>query len=565
MSGPVESYRVDRDIEIGMRDGTVLRGDVWLPEAEGPFAAIVFRTPYNKAAFVSDFLRPQQAVEDGFAVVIQDCRGRFRSEGTWRPLMWAQEGEDTYDTVEWVAAQPWCTGAVGMAGPSYLGIVQIAGAVLKPPHLRAIAPAICSVAKHERPERGGAFWLDHLFGWTAGMTLDWAQKQRARSGALSEEAEAVVALALDDARALMDHRPLRDAPLFALPGFEIGFEELSRDTATPDFDVGQIDTPILSSGGWFDLYVRGALGLFTDRPDGAERHLIMGPWIHSAMLPSYAGQLSFGPRSTGAGGGLPLDHLAFFRRHLRGEDTDIPPVRYFLMRRNEWRTATTWPPPESEPQRLYLRTGGAMSRARPELKESTDRYLFDPRDPTPTVGGRTMPSATSPAGPIDQAALGRRRDVLRYDAPSSQRPLDIVGSATAVLFVETEAPSFDIVAKLVDLAPDGVALPVTDGIQRVCQSRPHGTVRRVEISLADTAWRLLPGHQLRLQVQSGNYPHFDANPGTGRPLGTDGEGRPALIGIAHGLGAESYIDFRSLPPAPVLAGRAGPALAGRGN
>ena len=547
MTIPVPGYRVERDIEMPMRDGVVLRGDVWIPDGDGPFAAIIFRTPYNKAALVSDFLRPQQAVEAGFAVVVQDCRGRFRSEGEWRPLMWAQEGEDSYDTVEWVAAQPWCTGAVGMAGPSYLGIVQIAGAILKPPHLKAIAPAICSVARHEQPERGGAFWLDHLFGWTAGMTLDWAQKQRARGRVLTAEAEAIVTLALENPRALMDHRPLRDAPLFDLPGFEISFDELSADTATPDIDITQIEIPILSSGGWYDLYIRGTIGLFTDKPANAERRVVIGPWIHSAALPGYAGQLNFGPRASGGGMGLHLDHLAFFRRHLRGEDVDTPAVRYFLMGRNEWRTSATWPPRESLPQRLFLRAGEALSPEPPLADEAVDRYVFDPADPTPTIGGRTMPSATASPGPIDQAALAGRRDVLRYDARVTDQPMEIVGRVDAVIFVQTDAPSFDIVAKLIDVAPDGTAIPVTDGIQRTSKADGYGGLQRVVVSLADTAWLLGTGHHLRLQVQSANYPHFDANPGTGGQLGTSPAGQPALIGIVHSESASSYIELSVLP------------------
>jgi putative CocE/NonD family hydrolase len=461
--------------------------------------------------------------------------------------MWAQEGEDSYDTVEWTAAQPWCTGAVGMAGASYLGIVQIAGAVLKPPHLRAIAPAICAVARHERPETGGAFWLDHLFGWTAGMTFDWAQKQRERGRALSRESEAIVALSLDNPRALMDHRPLREAPLFDLPGFAITFEALSADTATPDFDVGAIEIPVLSSGGWYDLYLRGTLGLFSDGPSGAERRVVIGPWIHSTALPNYAGQLNFGPRSTGGGAMLHLHHLAFFRRHLLDEDVDVPPVRYFLMGVNEWRTSETWPPPESRPQRLFLRGGGGLSSTAPDADEAPDRYLYDPADPTPTVGGRTMPFATLSAGPIDQAALTHRRDVLRYDGPAAETPLDIVGAANAVVFVDTDAPSFDVVVKLVDVAPDGVALPITDGICRVTRSRGDAGFRRVDVNLADTAWRVRPGHRLRVQVQSANYPHFDANPGTGNPLGSDRVGRPAVIGVGHSAGAESYVEFGAAP------------------
>lgn len=542
------SYHVARDVETPMRDGVVLRGDVWLPDGPGPFAAIVFRTPYNKSQLVSDFLRPQQAVEAGFAVVVQDCRGRFRSEGRWRPLMWAQEGEDGYDTVEWTAAQAWCSGAVGMAGPSYLGIVQLAAAVLKPPHLRAIAPAICSVARHERPERGGAFWLDHLFGWTAGMTADWALKQRAGGATLSPRSEATLALALEAPRRLMDHRPLAQSPLFDLPGFDIDFERLSRDTATPDLDVSKIEIPILSAGGWFDLYIRGTLGLFADRPARSERRVVVGPWVHSAVLPSQAGQMNFGARASGAAALLHQDHLAFFKQHLRGEAGRAPPVRYFMMGQNRWRESPAWPPPESRPQRLFLRAGGALGPEPAEAGQPVDRYRFDPDDPTPTTGGRTMPSGATMAGPIDQAALARRPDVLCYETPAIADPLDIVGAPCAVIHVQATTPSFDVIVKLVDVAPDGVALAITDGVRRVQKAAGDGHFHRVDVDLADTAWRVLPGHRLRVQVQSGDYPHFDANPGTGHRLGADAAGLVATIGVALGGGHASHVDFRTLPP-----------------
>jgi putative CocE/NonD family hydrolase len=141
--------------------------------------------------------------------------------------------------------------------------------------------------------------------------------------------------------------------------------------------------------------------------------------------------------------------------------------------------------------------------------------------------------------------LDERADVLRYDGEAAAAPLDIVGPVEAVVFVETDAPSFDVVVKLVDVSPDGVALPITDGIHRV--ARAGDGPQRVEVSLADTAWRVQPGHRLRVQVQSANYPHFDANPGTGAPLGSSRTGRPATIAIGHSAATPSAIELRVLP------------------
>jgi putative CocE/NonD family hydrolase len=260
-----------------------------------------------------------------------------------------------------------------------------------------------------------------------------------------------------------------------------------------------------------------------------------------------SGQVNFGTRASAGGAGVPLDHLSFFRRHLLGEAGETSPVRYFLMGANEWRSDSTWPPAKRQPQQLFLQGGGGLSATSAPSDRGVDRYLFDPADPTPTMGGRNMPYFTVSAGPIDQHALAARRDILRYDAPPQDGSIDIVGSPTATIFVETNAPIFDIMVKLIDVAPDGVALPITDGIRRTTvEAGEAQAVHQIEISLADTAWRVLPGHRLRVQVQSGNYPHFDANPGTANPLGTDAVGRPAVIGIVHDEFAQSVIRFDAL-------------------
>jgi putative CocE/NonD family hydrolase len=217
------SYTVIRNVLLPMRDGVRLCADLWLPDTKEPVPAILFRTPYDRSAYNPDVLRPQQCVEAGFAAVVQDMRGRFGSEGEWEPLNWAQEGADSYDTIEWIAAQSWCSASVGMSGLSYCGTVQLAASLTKPPHLKAIAPTMASSAEFDRIETGGALRLDLGVSWLLVTAIDWLLRRRA-AGLAVPEAEAMILRAVQDPRFLYDVRPLRDMPLFSNEGFPISFD-----------------------------------------------------------------------------------------------------------------------------------------------------------------------------------------------------------------------------------------------------------------------------------------------------------------------------------------------------
>src|SRR5277367_3762054 len=195
------SYTVTRNVLSPMRDGILLSADLWLPDTREPVPAILFRTPYDRSAYKPDVLRPQQCVEAGFAAVVQDMRGRLGSEGEWNPLNWAQEGEDSFDTIEWIAAQSWCSASVGMSGFSYCGTVQLAASLRKPPHLKAIAPTMASSAEFDRIETGGALRLDLGISWLVVTALDWLLRRRA-AGLADPEAEALILRAVQDPRFL---------------------------------------------------------------------------------------------------------------------------------------------------------------------------------------------------------------------------------------------------------------------------------------------------------------------------------------------------------------------------
>lgn len=547
------AYTITCGVTARMRDGVTLVADLWQPSTAEPRPALLYRTPYNRRRLICDFLTPLEAVQAGFAVLVQDCRGRFESGGEWRPRAWAQEAEDTYDTVEWMAQQPWCNGSVGMAGVSYSGIVQLLGASLRPPHLKAIAPAFAATAVDERAETGGAFPLDHLFGWLSLMALDWAQRRTAEGAPLTGAEWRTILEGIRNPRSLTDARPLASAPMFTLPDFPVSFEELASRPATPELDVGAIDIPILCVGGWYDLYVRGAIGAFS-RSRGAPRHLLVGCWTHDGVLPACHGQVNFGLGATGAGGAVPEQHVAFFRRYLCDEGADVPPVRYFLMGTGEWRTSDAWPPVGAGVHSFYLSADpdtadGRLTDAVP-AKQTSRRYVYDPSDPTPTLGGRLLGVGALAAGPFDQRPLTARADVVAFDTDPFARPFDILGSVRTVLHVSSTAKTTDFVVKLIDVAPDGLALPITDGIVR-WQSREGDTTECVEpeavsIRMADTAWRVEPRHRLRLQVQSADYPRFDANPNTGVGPGEAVTGVPARNTIWGGASTPSCVTVQGV-------------------
>ena len=494
-------YRVTREVEIPMRDGVRLRGDLWLPDDAEPAPTIVIRTPYDKRQLGSDFVRPQHLVNAGYAVVVQDTRGRFASDGDWVPLMWAQEGRDGYDTIEWIAAQSWCDGSVGMAGTSYSGIVQLAAAELKPPHLRAIAPAMAGVARFEREETGGAFWLDHLFGWLCYVGLDWAR-------GMGDEASTLrLAHFLAEPAALRRCFPVSDAPLFGLPGFPLSFKELSEGPVTPRIDTDALDLPILSLGGWFDLYIRSTIGIAAAGGKRSKRHLVVGPWTHGNLLPAIQGQMHFGPAASGSGARLDRLHLAFFDRYLRRSGVRVPRVRYFAMPKAGWVEGDHLP--SANEATVLFPADGQLLRA-PAAQPVVLHYRFD--DPVPTLGGRLMPIGGLMPGPVDQRPLEGHDGVRHFDSQPLASEWRVVGTPVLRARIACSSESIDLVAKLADVDLDGRALSVTEGIARVALPRGESLVT---IRLADTAWSFAPGHRLRLQLQTGDFPHFDRNPRAG--------------------------------------------------
>ena len=571
------SIRVDRDIPMTMRDGVVLRADVYRPEDSEKHPAIVVRTPYSKVmGGDSDFLPAVHAAFAGYAFVIQDTRGRFESEGEFMPG--APEGTDGYDTIEAVAAESWCDGNVGTFGGSYLGRNQWQAAIEDPPHLKAIAPQITTAGPLSDSRLGGPIDLEQSISWFTAMAIDMLERQRKQGKDVTRAREM-----LDRARfnlsEVYEYLPLKEVPHFQFEGLSQAFGARMTDAIPPDvkseedlhWPYHRVKVPCFHAAGWYDLFsgslFKNFLGMHQN--GGIElaregQYVLCGPWAHGGNLLAYVGGLHFGPAGASMATFTMERHINFFDRYLRGiEGRKMAPVRYFVMGQNRWRNADTWPLPQTEWQRFFLHSkgrsntaagDGLLSRDTPGT-EPSDVYIYDPRFPVPTVGGRILPTGSLIPGPFDQSRIEKRNDVLCYTTPELKEEIEVTGPLLLHLLASTSAKDTDFTAKLIDVYPDGSAYNIAEGCIRArCRKsilRPEpvnpGEVYEYMIDLAVTSIVFGRGHRIRIDVSSSNFPRLDRNMNTGNPFGEDAEGIPAVQTIYHRSDYASYIDMPVIP------------------
>jgi uncharacterized protein len=552
-AGGVREVIVERGVQVGMRDGVRLAADVWRPDTAVAVPVLVCRTPYGRS-MVEVSMAPETLARAGFGVVAQDCRGRFDSEGEWRYVRC--EVEDGYDTVEWAAAQSWSNGRVGMMGPSYMGYTQWLAAIGRPPHLAAMIPECCPsdwwVANFDT---GGAFRLALRIGWTASVVAQMAAEwgiDDPRLAALREVFDdARVAVAAADPAAIRAARerskdlladvyrtrPIQGNPLWhGRAGWldEI-FEHEDRDDAVwrrinPSSHYDALDLPAVHVGGWYDIHLSGVLANFvgmraqapTERSRTAQR-LVVGPWAHWSPQVPVVGDIDFGPDAVLD---LTAVRLAWYGRWLQdGPDPGWAPVRIFVMGENVWRDEQEWPLARTRYTPWYLRAGGRLGADRPDDGEDADGFVYDPRAPVPTVGGRLLGSGEV-AGPMVQPAVDGRDDVLVYTSEPLDGPMEVTGPVRVELWASTDAPDTDFTAVLLDVGSDGAAVNLCEGAVRARHAGlgvglVAGAVYPFTIDLVATSVVLRAGHRVRLLVSSSSYPEWEPNPNTGKPLGTD--------------------------------------------
>lgn len=515
------------DVESPMRDGVVLRGDLWRPARSAP--VVIFRTPYGRRRISSDVLQPMDCVASGYAAFVQDTRGRFGSDGEWQPIMWGQEALDTHDTVEWAAAQPWCDGRVILAGTSYGGILSMLGAATRPPHLAGVAAAMVTTGRRDRAEMGGALRLDHLFGWMIYMAADWLARNPEYADA---DNTALLGSLLADPLAAMRALPPAANPLARLRGFPLDVEQLLTgvEGTLPEWLPEAIEVPVFVSTGWYDVYASSTIETFTAgvaaNPKVPHR-LVIGPWAHTGPLQHIQGEVNFGVRASAAAIDLPTRQLDFFR--LCAARTPVLPLRqvdYFLMGADEWMSADRWPPSGVVSRRFRLvcgagdgRAGGLVPEEVPAGEDGIDTYVYDPLSPVPSRGGRLLHLGRLAPGPIDLSRHCVRGDTLYYLTGPLEQAVDVVGAVSMTVRVSLDRPDTDLFVRLVDRHPDGRILPVAEGNARLRfrddltspHSLPPGETAAITVELGYTAQRFQIGHRLGVLVTSSNFPHVDRN------------------------------------------------------
>ena len=417
--GPSAALVVDRDVAVPMRDGVVLRADLYRPSREGRYPVLVFRTPYGKHhAAKSDGIH-RKAVERGYAVILQDVRGRYASDGHFD--LYRQERKDGYDTIEWAAAQPWSNGRVGTYGLSYPGAVQWLAALEQPPHLVSMAPAMT----FSSPRR--FFYMNGIFdrSWLPWIYENIAPDARRRLG-MPEDGDAQKPWR-EVADELQSFLPLRELPWLRREA-PYYFEWLAHPPEDPWWDwaelrgrYGRVSAAVLNFSGWYDdaYGVEGAVtnfnGIIGARAGGPPRtHLVLGPWEHGApsTMATRAGELDFGPEAAIDYDALVLDFHDHYLRGIANRFASEPRVRYFVMGANEWRESDRWPPP-ARPQEI-------------PLVAARDSFTSDPA--RPVVDPHAIPGAH------DYRALAERADVLTFDSEPLAAPLTIAGDVSAEIF-----------------------------------------------------------------------------------------------------------------------------------
>ncbi|GJM13178.1 MAG: esterase [Pseudohongiella sp.] len=478
---------------VAMRDGVKLATNIYLPEGEGPWPTVLTRTPYDKDG--AD--RSAQAYnERGYVLVSQDTRGRYDSEGVDQPF--EVDMPDGYDTVEWVAAQEFSDGKVGIFGTSAPGITSNLAAAAAPPHLTAAYVTVAPDSLFYRSRFvGGVFKESHSGGWLRGQGI-------------SEER-----IAAYKARAVLDQGWIDTDFLFHRENVEI---------------------PVYNVGGWHDIYAEGSLYNYLylqnegNEAARGKQKLFMGAFGHGAIQ----GDLSYP-----GGGAITGDieqQLRWWDHWLKGEDNGImdePPVSFYMMAsarkgqqtpKNRVIHRDSWPP-EHEKTRFYLQPGNSISTATPSADSASISYRFDPANPVATVGGQNL---GRDVGPRDQREVGERQDYLRFETPVLQEDLVVAGHIDMELYVATDALDTDFVVKLVDIYPDGYEALILDYPLRTrfrdgqqagdVKLMTPGAIEKLNINMWSTAQTFEKGHRLGIHVTSSNYPRFAVNPNNGAAL-----------------------------------------------
>ncbi len=529
---------------VPMHDGVRLAADLFLPEGGGRrWPTVLVRTPYGRKSTAT--LSYRYFVRRGYALVIEDVRGRYASQGRFGNM--AQEGPDSDDTINWIAEQPWSNGRVAMAGGSYLGMVQWWAALEENPHLAAISP-VCS-GDDEYLDRyystGGALKLGHRLLWLAENLTP-----PSRVPALLPSYIRHLPVRTSDVAATGLPQPLWRAAI-AHPSFDDYWKRLSVRER-----IERVQIPTLSFGGWFDNYAESDLDAFSRL---ALRHKTVetwiGPWAHNPNFRFVT--RDFGPQ---ARLGIRTLEADWFDKWMKKSPVTPsgPLLHIFVMGPDIWREEHEWPLTRTRYTPLYLESGGRANssagdgvlRWQPVIQSKTDTFTYDPRDPVPTMGGSICcEPRILPPGPLDQTTVEARKDVLVYTSAPLAEDVEVTGPVRTILYVATSVNDTDFTAKIVDVDRHGRPLSVTDGLQRLryrlSLDKPifvkQNQAYQISVNMGVTSYVFAAGHRIRLEVSSSNFPRFDRNMNTTAPNAEQAKPVRARQTVFHEKGYPSAI------------------------
>ncbi len=592
---------VQTDVMVPMRDSVSLATDVYLPARDGKaidqkWPIILMRTPYNKSGPKAD---AEYFASHGYAFVVQDTRGRYRSEGVWHML--TDDGRDGFDMCDWIGKQTWSNGKVGTIGTSYVGGTQHALAMERPPQLVTAIPVdAMSNLGYASMRNGGAFEL-RFWNWVFSITGPEGSRQARDSGTA-----AILRNMRDHRRDYLVNLPLRrgTTPLKHIPEYEdwlveaLGHgvnDDFWKQNNILDYTSAYKDMPVYLVGGWYDSWAGNTAANYIalSRQNKGPVYLIMGPWIHGAQGASTHGQVTFGSDAA-----IP-DPLAWRRtwydhwlKEIVGAVGKQSPfatkVRVFVMGSGDghkteggllnhggrWRDEDDWPLARAVATSFYLHPRGGLSRETPSAAGGSTSFSFDPAKPVPTIGGNiSSGGGIMLQGAWDQRGgehvwnaqqpipLSARNDILVFQSEPLEKDIEVTGEVVVRLWASSSAVDTDFTAKLIDVYPasgdfpGGFDLNIGDGILRArfreslkkeVLMKP-GTVYPMTIKLYPTSNMFKRGHRIRVDVSSSNFPRFDINPNTGEPLNDNRSQVVATNTIHHDAEHPSQIVLPVVP------------------
>jgi len=569
------------DVGATMRDGTILRADVYRPQTSDPVPVILMRTQYGKddaQVETARYRSPDWFASYCYLVVVQDIRGQGESGGVFSEF--THDQDDGYDSVEWAAALPGSNGKVGMYGSSYVGATQWLAAVTSPPHLATIVPSNTASDYYDGwTYEGGEFRLAFVLPWTISAIATGAAQNRHDDATVA----ALTAAGADITRWL-DFRPYKDLPPLqpgsptVAPYFFDWIRHWTRDDFWKQWSIRDrypaVKVPVLDVEGWYDSFLAGGIENFIGvaaRGGNAQarenQRLVIGPWDH-VNWGRDASQPAPLLKRIGEVGNSPINELmlAWFDHFLKGTPNNVSGqtrVDYFLMGANKWKSATSWPLPQTIWTRYYLNGSGGLADRTGVLTTSPvsapsapDVYTYNPADPVPSVGGHSCCGAlTGPQGPYDQIPVQARSDVLVYSSEPLRADTEITGPVTVDLWASSTAPDTDFTAKLEVVEPDGEVINLNNGIMRTAfrdsltspQPAVPGRAYEYQIAIFPTSYLFRAGEAIRLEISSSDYPQFAPNPNTGQPFGQSADTQPATQTILHDAAHPSAVVLPIIP------------------